>query len=120
MTELIICEKPSAAAKIASALGNTKPVKRTNKKAIYYEITHGKTDIIVGCAVGVNTAHLGRSVIGIGLHSQDRYHLRETIEQTGHGWTWLQPAAQQDAGYAGIALGLVGLQCAEDDVAAVT
>ena len=52
MTELIICEKPSAAAKVASALADGKPVKKNNKKVSYYEVTHGKQDIIVGCAVG--------------------------------------------------------------------
>jgi len=52
MTELIICEKPSAAAKVASALSDGKPIKKSNKKVPYYEVTHGKQDIIVGCAVG--------------------------------------------------------------------
>ena len=52
MTELIICEKPSAAAKVANALADGKPVKQSNKKVPFYLVTHGKKDLIVGCAVG--------------------------------------------------------------------
>ncbi|MCK4590009.1 MAG: DNA topoisomerase I [Nanoarchaeota archaeon] len=52
MTELIICEKPSAANKVAHALADDKPVKKANKKVPYYELHHGKHRIIVGCAVG--------------------------------------------------------------------
>jgi len=52
MTELIICEKPSAANKVAHALADGKPVKQSNKKVPFYLVTRGKNDIIVGCAVG--------------------------------------------------------------------
>ena len=52
MTELIICEKPTAAKKIAEALADGKPIKNTTNKVVFYEITHGNKDIIVGCAVG--------------------------------------------------------------------
>ncbi len=50
--ELIISEKPKAALKIAQALADGKPIKRSVNKVPYYEITHGNKDIIVGCAVG--------------------------------------------------------------------
>ena len=50
--ELIICEKPSAAEKVAAALADAKPVKKINRKVPYYELTHGGKDIIVGAAVG--------------------------------------------------------------------
>jgi len=49
---LIITEKPNAANKIASALAERKPLKNNFKGAPYYEITRGKKDIIVACAVG--------------------------------------------------------------------
>ncbi len=52
MTELIITEKPMAALKIATALGDSKPVKKTKGKSVYYEIIRNKKEIIVGCAVG--------------------------------------------------------------------
>jgi len=52
MTELIITEKPQAALKIATALGDSKPIKQTKGKSVYYEITRKKKKIIVGCAVG--------------------------------------------------------------------
>ncbi len=52
MIELIICEKPTAAKKIAEALADGKPIKNTTNKVVFYEITHGNKDIIVGCAVG--------------------------------------------------------------------
>tara|TARA_Y100000310_G_scaffold345343_1_gene463961 strand:+ start:9325 stop:11589 length:2265 start_codon:yes stop_codon:yes gene_type:complete len=51
-SELIICEKPQSAMKIASALADGKPIKKSNAGVPYYEITNGNTDIIVGCAVG--------------------------------------------------------------------
>jgi len=50
--ELIITEKPQAALKIASALADGKPIKKSVKGVPYYEITHGKKDIVVACAVG--------------------------------------------------------------------
>lgn len=50
MTQLIISEKPAAAAKIASALGSPK-IKKIGKVS-YFEITNGKEKIIVAPAVG--------------------------------------------------------------------
>jgi DNA topoisomerase I len=50
--ELIITEKPSAAKKIAEALADGKAIKKGDKGVAYYDITHGKQDILVGCAVG--------------------------------------------------------------------
>ena len=52
MYELIITEKPNAAKKIADALADGKPVKKSVNKVPYYEITHSGKDIVVGCAVG--------------------------------------------------------------------
>jgi len=52
MAELIITEKPQAAKKIAEALADGKAVKKSEKGVPYYLVTHGKKDIIVGCAVG--------------------------------------------------------------------
>ena len=52
MTELIITEKPKSAQKIAEALADGKPLKKGEKGVYYYEITRGKNDIIVACAVG--------------------------------------------------------------------
>ncbi len=48
--ELIITEKPQAALKIASALGNSK--KQDLHGVPYYEVERQKTKIIVACAVG--------------------------------------------------------------------
>ncbi|MAG79280.1 DNA topoisomerase I, partial [Candidatus Pacearchaeota archaeon] len=48
--ELIITEKPQAALKIASALGNS--TKRDFHKIPYYELNRDGKDIIVACAVG--------------------------------------------------------------------
>ena len=67
MTTLIICEKPSAAEKIAQALADTKPVKKTENKVSYYELTHNKKQIYVGCAVG---------------------HLYNLQEKNKKGWTY--------------------------------
>ncbi len=50
--ELIITEKPNAAKKLAEALADGKPIKENVKGVPYYKVTHGKKDIIVGCAVG--------------------------------------------------------------------
>ncbi len=50
--ELIITEKPNAAKKIADALADGKALKKNLKGAPYYEVTHGKKDIVVACAVG--------------------------------------------------------------------
>ena len=52
MYELIICEKPSAAKKIAEALANGKPIKENMNGVPYYKITRGNRDIVVSCAVG--------------------------------------------------------------------
>lgn len=46
MSILVIAEKPSSAQKIAAALGSA------SKKAGYYEVKHGKDDVIVAPAVG--------------------------------------------------------------------
>ena len=48
--ELIITEKPQAAAKIASALGT--PTKNFNQKIPYYEVTKNSKKIIIVSAVG--------------------------------------------------------------------
>ncbi len=50
--ELIIAEKPKAAEKIAKALADGKPIKKSVNKVPYYLVTHGKRDIVVACAVG--------------------------------------------------------------------
>ncbi len=47
---LIITEKPQAAMKIASALGNAK--KYTENRVSYYEVTHNGEKIVVASAVG--------------------------------------------------------------------
>jgi DNA topoisomerase-1 len=48
--ELIITEKPQAAMKIATALGDV--TQRTNNKISYYEVDRENKKIIVACAVG--------------------------------------------------------------------
>ncbi len=50
--ELIICEKPNSAKKIAEALADGKAVKKDINKVPYYEVTHGNKDLVIGCAVG--------------------------------------------------------------------
>jgi len=52
MYELIICEKPNAAKKVAEALADGKPIKENMNGVPYYLVTHGKKDIVVACAVG--------------------------------------------------------------------
>ena len=52
MYELIICEKPNAAKKIAEALADGKPIKENLNGVPYYKVTHGKKDIVIACAVG--------------------------------------------------------------------
>jgi len=52
MQELIITEKPAQAEKIAFALADKKPVVKTKNSVKYYELTHKKKKILVGCAVG--------------------------------------------------------------------
>ncbi len=65
--ELIICEKPSAAEKIAAALADSKPVKKSENGVPYYLIAHHKKDIVVACAVG---------------------HLYTVAEKEKKGWTY--------------------------------
>ncbi len=48
--ELIITEKPQAAAKIANALG--KATQKTNNKISYFEVNRDGKQIVVACAVG--------------------------------------------------------------------
>ena len=50
--ELIICEKPQAAKKIAEALADNTPKKESTNKVPYYILKHKGKDIVVGCAVG--------------------------------------------------------------------
>jgi DNA topoisomerase-1 len=50
MTDLIICEKPNVAKKIAEALG--KPKKKSNNGVPYYELERNGKKIIVASAVG--------------------------------------------------------------------
>jgi DNA topoisomerase I len=50
--ELIICEKPNAANKIAIALADGKPIKENIAGVPFYKVTHGNKDLVVGCAVG--------------------------------------------------------------------
>ena len=50
--ELVVTEKPSASLKIATALADTQPVKKSEKGVPYYEITHKGNKIFVACAVG--------------------------------------------------------------------
>jgi DNA topoisomerase-1 len=53
MTELIICEKPKSALRIAEALADGKAVKESYSKVVpYYKLKHSGRDIIVGAAVG--------------------------------------------------------------------
>ena len=52
MVELIITEKPSSAKKVAEALADGKLVQKKSKQSSYYELKHGKKDIIVTSAVG--------------------------------------------------------------------
>ncbi|MDP2750228.1 MAG: DNA topoisomerase I [Nanoarchaeota archaeon] len=50
--ELIVSEKPKSAQKIAEALADGKPVKKTNEGVGFYLVTHGDKDIIVTSTVG--------------------------------------------------------------------
>ncbi|MEK6934243.1 MAG: DNA topoisomerase I, partial [Nanoarchaeota archaeon] len=52
MTQLIICEKPSAAKKVAESLAEGKITKKIIEKVNYYEITRNKKKIVVASAVG--------------------------------------------------------------------
>jgi DNA topoisomerase-1 len=50
--QLIITEKPSAAKKIAESLSDGKPIKKTDGKVTYWEVTHDKHDLVIAPAVG--------------------------------------------------------------------
>ena len=50
--ELIITEKPQAAKKIAEALADNKPNKKSDKGVPYYELRHKGKKMVVACAVG--------------------------------------------------------------------
>ena len=50
--ELVITEKPQAALKIAQALADGKAIKESIDGVPYYKVTHGKADLLIGCAVG--------------------------------------------------------------------
>ena len=52
MYELIITEKPKAAERVANALADDKPTKKTYKKITFYELKHDKKEIVVTAAVG--------------------------------------------------------------------
>jgi DNA topoisomerase-1 len=52
MVELIITEKPSSAKKVAAALADKVPIKKSNKQTSYFELTHNKKKIYVTSAVG--------------------------------------------------------------------
>lgn len=68
MYELIICEKPSAALKIATALADKTPKKETYKRKVpYYKIIHNNKEIVVASAVG---------------------HLYSVDEKEKNGWTY--------------------------------
>jgi DNA topoisomerase I len=67
-TQLIICEKPSAALKVAQALADKTPKKNTYMRKIpYYELTHNGKKITVVSAVG---------------------HLYTVTEKNKKGWTY--------------------------------
>ncbi len=65
--ELVITEKPQSAKKIADALADGKAIKENINKVPYYKVTHGRKDIVVGCAVG---------------------HLYALAEKNKKGWTY--------------------------------
>ncbi len=52
MYELIITEKPNASKKIADALADGKPTKKSVNRVPYYELEHNGKEIVVACAVG--------------------------------------------------------------------
>ncbi len=52
MTQLIITEKPSSAAKVAAALADSKPVRKKYKKGFYYALKHGGNEIFIASCVG--------------------------------------------------------------------
>lgn len=50
--ELIVCEKPKAAEKIAYALADSRPIKKSEDGVPYYVIQHNGKEIVIGAAVG--------------------------------------------------------------------
>lgn len=50
--QFIITEKPSAAKKIAEALADGKPIKKTDGKVTYWEVTHQGHDVVIAPAAG--------------------------------------------------------------------
>ena len=50
--QLIISEKPKASFRIASALADTLPVKKSVSEVPYYELKRKGKQIVVACAVG--------------------------------------------------------------------
>lgn len=52
MANLIITEKPSSAQKVATALADSKPVRKKHKGGFYYQLTHGGEEILVASCVG--------------------------------------------------------------------
>ncbi len=50
--ELIVTEKPSQAKKIAEALADSKPLKKSENNVSYYILTHNKKNIAIVSAVG--------------------------------------------------------------------
>lgn len=52
MYELIVCEKPNSAKRIAEALADGKAIKDSIDGVPSYKLTRGKKDIVVACAVG--------------------------------------------------------------------
>ena len=52
MQEVIICEKPSSAEKIAKALSSSAKKKTYNKKVKYWELKRDEKDITVVSGVG--------------------------------------------------------------------
>jgi DNA topoisomerase-1 len=52
MVELIVTEKPAASKKLAEALADDKPVKKSENGVPYYILKHKHSQILVGSAVG--------------------------------------------------------------------
>src|SRR3989338_551899 len=52
MYELIVTEKPAASKKLADALADHNPVKKSINQVPYYELERKGKNIVVGCAVG--------------------------------------------------------------------
>ncbi|MFH1510798.1 MAG: DNA topoisomerase I [Candidatus Woesearchaeota archaeon] len=52
MVELIITEKPAASKKLAEALADKKPVKKSEKGVPYYVVLRQGSEILIGSAVG--------------------------------------------------------------------